>query len=100
LVRALFVILAPLIADQRAKKNAPDQWIYFEWLARQAVRYMDRKPWWESRSWEILKSKSASLPDPSAMAAKQRLGGQTQHRGGNQPSTGRTGHLRGGRGGG
>jgi hypothetical protein len=87
----LFTILAPLIAEERDKKNAPDQWVYFEWLARRALRYMARKPWWESRSWKILKSKTASLPDPSAMLAKQRIREQAQQRPhGNKASAGKT----------
>lgn len=61
----LFVILSPLIADQRVSQNAPDQWIYFEWLARKAAQYATRRPWWEKRSWDSLKRKTRSLPDPS-----------------------------------
>jgi len=61
----LFIILSPLIADQRVSKNAPDQWIYFEWLARKAALYTARKSWWEKRSWEALKWRTKSLPDPS-----------------------------------
>ena len=61
----LFVILSPLIADQRMSKNAPDEWIYFEWLARKASQYTAKTPWWEKRSWASLKQKTRNLPDPS-----------------------------------
>jgi hypothetical protein len=63
----IFVIAAPMIADERVKMNAPDEYIHFEWLARKACRYMKRKPWWESRAWAFLKKKTSDLPDPAAM---------------------------------
>ncbi|MHC1562531.1 DUF4760 domain-containing protein [Actinomycetospora sp. C-140] len=61
----LFKILAPLTAEQRATKKAPDQWIYFEWLARKAVLHTTKKPWWERSAWLKLKRRTKDLPDPN-----------------------------------
>jgi hypothetical protein len=72
----LFVILAPMIADMRLRQDAPDQWIYFEWLARMASRHAQRRPWWRSRSWATLKLRTGQLPDPEEIAAATRRGTQ------------------------
>jgi hypothetical protein len=64
-VRA-FLILTPLVKEKRAEYQSPDQWIYFEWLARVAERQLQKRPWWRSRSWTRLKSRTPALPDLSA----------------------------------
>ncbi|MEW2144462.1 hypothetical protein AB0869_16795 [Micromonospora vinacea] len=63
----LFVILSPMIADLRLRQNSPDQWIYFEWLARKAYRHTSRRPWWQRHAWASLKRQTRQLPDPDAL---------------------------------
>ncbi|MFG3642904.1 hypothetical protein ACGF3C_21840 [Micromonospora sp. NPDC047762] len=63
----LFVILSPMIADLRTRQNAPDQWIYFEWLARKAYRHTLRRPWWQRYAWASLKRQTRQLPDPDVL---------------------------------
>jgi hypothetical protein len=62
-----YKILVPLIANRRIEQGAPDQWIYFEWLARRAALHMERAPWWERRSWIRLKRRTNSLTDPNEL---------------------------------
>jgi hypothetical protein len=61
---AAFRILSPFVAEKRREYNSPDQWIYFEWLARTAEVHLRRRSWWTGRSWQRLKRQTAAVPDP------------------------------------
>jgi hypothetical protein len=61
-----YQIVAPLIADRRARWGAPSQWVYFEWLARSAALHLRKPPWWQGKLWLQLKRKTGDLADPSA----------------------------------
>ena len=59
-----FRLLSPMVAEKRHDYGAKDQWIYFEWLARAAEIHLCSRPWWEKRSWQRLKSRTLTVPDP------------------------------------
>jgi hypothetical protein len=58
----LYRILGPYIEDRRRVWRSPEQWIYFEWLARTAARRLRRMPpWWEGRKWRLLKAATGEI---------------------------------------
>lgn len=62
---SLFNRISPLVAARRREYGAPDQWVYFEWLARQACLHRRRTPWWRGGEWARLKEATPDVRDPS-----------------------------------
>lgn len=62
----MYAILEPYIEQQRGEWSSPDQWIYFEWLARHAFHHSRKhKPWWDRRSRERLQRATKDLRRPT-----------------------------------
>jgi hypothetical protein len=62
----LYVAVKPFIDWERSRFNSPQQYIYFEWLARSAFRRVTkrkRKLWWNRRSWYRLQRSTEPLTD-------------------------------------
>jgi hypothetical protein len=58
----MYAIVEPYIEQRRCEWSAPDQWIYFEWLARHSFHHSKKhKPWWDKRSWERLQRATKDL---------------------------------------
>lgn len=62
----MYAILEPYIEQRRGEWSSPDQWIYFEWLARHSFRHSKKhKPWWDRHSWKRLQRATKDLRRPT-----------------------------------